>query len=130
VPWQIGVTHPLYAGELAAIVRIHDGAVATSGTAERGHHVVNPLTGEPATALASVTVVGAHLTWVDVVATAALARGADARRWLTALDGVEALAVAADGSGWWTPGFPAYGTVPHSPLPGSHQPGLSELAES
>src|SRR4051812_15786450 len=74
-PWLVGIADPRRPGLLAAVVEVADGAVATSGTAERGHHVVNPRTGAPATELAAVTVVGPELTWADVYATAALARG-------------------------------------------------------
>jgi thiamine biosynthesis lipoprotein len=128
-PWQIGVAHPLHPGELATVVSIRDGAVATSGIAERGTHIVDPMTGRPATELASVTIVGPDLTWADVYATAALARGHGARSWVGTFSDLQALAVAADGSAWWTPGFPAYGVVPHSPLSGNGQQAVSNLIE-
>ncbi|WP_218001823.1 FAD:protein FMN transferase [Microtetraspora malaysiensis] len=105
-PWRVGVAHPLRAGELAAVVAGTDLAVATSGTAERGPHILDPHTGRPATALASVTLVGASLTMVDAYATAAFAMGGAAREWVARLDGVEAFAVTADGGIWRTPGFP------------------------
>jgi thiamine biosynthesis lipoprotein len=129
-PWRLGVVDPHDPTSLATIVELRGGGLATSGTAERGAHVVNPLTGRPATGLASVSVVGPSLMWADVYATAALARGADARAWLDALADYEGFAVAADGSAWWTRGFPAYGVVPHSVLPGSAQGPLSKLSES
>ncbi len=40
-PWRNGVTHPQRPGDLVAGSGI---AVATSGTSERGHHVLNPHT--------------------------------------------------------------------------------------
>lgn len=91
-----------------------DGAVATSGTAERGAHVIDPFTGQPAEALASVTVVGHDLIRSDAYATAAIAMGDRARRWLQGCAGYEALAVAADGRGWWTSGYSRVGSVPAS----------------
>ena len=111
-PWQVGVAHPFYRGRFASVVRIMDGAVATSGTAERGAHVVDPHTGQPAERLASVTVVGVDLIRSDAYATAAIAMGDSARSWLESRSGYEAFAVAADGSGWWTPGYPQVGSVP------------------
>lgn len=110
--WQIGISHPLHAAALASVVSIRDGAVATSGTAERGAHVIDPFTGEPALELASVTVVGADLTRTDAYATAALAMGNAAREWLESRDGYEGLAIGADGTGWWTSGYPHLGSVP------------------
>lgn len=111
-PWQVGVTHPFDRTGFASVVRIRDAAVATSGTAERGLHVLDPFTGRPATQLVSMTVVGPDLTRTDAYATAALAMGGAARDWLESLDGFEGFAVAADGGGWWTTGYPKLGSVP------------------
>jgi FAD:protein FMN transferase len=80
------------------VVTGRDVAVATSGVAERGAHIVNPFTGRPATELASVTVVGASLTRVDALATAAFAMGAGALAWVESIAGCEGLVVAADGT--------------------------------
>ncbi|MFF2651564.1 FAD:protein FMN transferase [Streptomyces sp. NPDC058045] len=108
-PWQVGVSHPLRPGELAALVSHTEGplALATSGPAERGCHIVDPHTGAaPSPALASLTVTAASLTEADTVATAAYAMGERARPWLTGhagLRGLAAFAVAADGSTWTTP---------------------------
>ncbi|MCK7622535.1 FAD:protein FMN transferase [Streptomyces sp. RS10V-4] len=109
VPWRVGIAHPLRPGALCAVVSGHDLAVATSGTAERGAHILDPRTGAPARGPASLTVVGPRLTMTDVYATAAFARGAGAAGWLESLPGHEALAVTGDGGSWHTAGFPAYG---------------------
>ena len=104
--WRVGVAHPHVRDGLAAVVEMGDGAVATSGTAERGPHVVDPHTGRPALELASVTVVGASLVAADAYATAALAMGRSALAWLERLAGHDAYVVDADGDSWWTAGFP------------------------
>jgi len=44
-PWRIGVAHPLRSGALATVVEGRDFAVATSGCAERGCHILDPRTG-------------------------------------------------------------------------------------
>ncbi|WP_078889201.1 ferric reductase-like transmembrane domain-containing protein [Streptomyces sp. NRRL S-1813] len=88
----------------------HDLAVATSGTAERGHHLIDPHTGRPADTFASLTLVGPRLTLTDTYATAAFARGNGAQGWVETLDGYEALAVLPDGQEWRTPGFSRYGS--------------------
>ena len=110
--WQIGIAHPLHRDAYASVVQLRDGAVATSGVAERGAHVLDPFTGKAAVDLASVTVVGADLTRTDAYATAALAMGSRARGWLEQLAGYEAFAVLPDGRGWWTSGYPDVGSVP------------------
>jgi thiamine biosynthesis lipoprotein len=96
-PWRIGVTDPHDKIRALATVSGADLAVATSGTAERGAHIVNPYTGQPAVALASVTVIGASLTAADCFATAAVAMGAHAIKWLQALPDYDAIVVGADG---------------------------------
>ncbi|WP_069467575.1 FAD:protein FMN transferase [Actinacidiphila rubida] len=108
-PWRIGVTDPLRRGELATLVEA-DGelAVATSGAAERGAHILDPRTHRPVEPVfASVTVVCRGLTDADVLATAAYARGASAPGWLRGLPATEAFAVRPDGTTWSTPGFGA-----------------------
>jgi len=106
--WRVGIAHPLRAGALAAVVTGNDIAVATSGTAERGPHIINPHTGRPAMALASITLVGEQLATTDAYATAAFAMGHDARDWTESLPGYEAFAVTAGGGTWQTSGFRAF----------------------
>lgn len=76
--WKIAVEDPADRSRLLTSVPLRVGAVATSGTAARGAHVVDPSSGHPATELLSATVIGPSLTWADVYATALLARGGDA----------------------------------------------------
>src|SRR4051794_40751881 len=54
-PWRIGIADPLRPGQLVATVSGEDFAVATSGVAERGCHVLDPHTGRAAEGLASLT---------------------------------------------------------------------------
>ncbi|MDP9115949.1 MAG: FAD:protein FMN transferase [Actinomycetota bacterium] len=103
--WRIGVAHPLRVREVAAVIVGNGLAVATSGSAERGAHVVDPHTGRAAGELASITVTGRRLGDTDAYATAAFAMGQAARDWVEALDGHEAFAVRPDGSTWSTTGW-------------------------
>jgi thiamine biosynthesis lipoprotein len=107
-PWRIGIAHPLRPGTLALVVAGRDFAVATSGVAERGPHIIDPHTGQPATGLASVTVIGPGLALTDAYATAAFAMGPAARDWVEGLPGFEAFAITPHGAAWQTAGFPAY----------------------
>jgi len=95
------------------VVAGRDFAVATSGVAERGPHIINPHTGQPASGLASITVVGARLAAADAYATAAFAMGPGARDWVASLDGYEAFAITPGGATWQTSGFRAY--LPRNP---------------
>src|SRR6202035_4613927 len=110
-PWRVGIADPLRPGLLALAVTGEDLAVAPSGVAERGAHIVNPHTGQPAVGLASLTVVGARLAATDAYATAAFAMGPAARGWVESRDGYEAFAITSAGQVWRTSGFGAYSNV-------------------
>jgi len=84
--WRVGIADPARRGELVATVELRDGAIATSGTAERGAHIVDPRTGTAAVAVASLTMVTDALTTADVWATAGVVACADAAQagaWLS-----------------------------------------------
>ena len=81
--WRVGITNPLRPDTTIATVTGERLAVATSGSAERGLHIVDPFTRAAADTWASVTVVGTTLASVDVSATAAFAAGPGAAEWLT-----------------------------------------------
>lgn len=106
-PWRVGIADPLQPGQLAAIVAADDDlAVATSGPAERGCHILDPRTGlPPDTSLASLTVLCPSLAEADAWATAGYAMGDAARDWLEDLPDTEAFAVTSDGELWHTTGF-------------------------
>ena len=97
-PWRIGISDPADPQRLLTALAVRDQAVATSGRAERGDHILDPFSGRPATALAGVTVVGPSLAYADAYATAAVAMGADATHWLDTLPGYEALVVGSHGA--------------------------------
>ena len=80
--WRVGIEDPLDPTKVLATVLVRYGAVATSGVAHRGAHIVDPRTGVPPNALASVTVLAERLVWADVDATAAFVLGVDAIDWL------------------------------------------------
>jgi len=96
--WALGIEDPLDRSRVLARVPLRTGGMATSGTAARGAHIVDPATGLPVTALAAVTVVGPDLLWADVHATAAFAAGAGALDYLAALAGHLAFVVRLDGT--------------------------------
>ncbi|MFJ2370397.1 FAD:protein FMN transferase [Microbacterium sp. NPDC087665] len=82
--WPVGIADPHDRGQLIAVVDVVNGAVATSGTAERGLHILDPRTGRPATGIASATIMADGLTQADVWATAAVVAGPADRSWIAA----------------------------------------------
>lgn len=95
--WRIGIEDPRDPTRIIAVVPVGNGAVATSGTAHRGQHIVDARTGTPPTGIASVTVIAESLTRADIDATSAYAQGPDAIDWLAAQPGLLALIVEPDG---------------------------------
>lgn len=96
--WQIGIADPRRPGELAATLGVRNGAVATSGTAERGHHICDPRTAIPVHETLSATVVADDLIRADVWATAAMVAGSADLSWLPRADTRSGIVIAADGA--------------------------------
>lgn len=107
VPWHVPVRHPWHDDGIFLMIAGTDLAVATSGTYERGYHVVDPHTGRPTELMRSVTVVGPDLAQADAYATAAVAMGEAGLDWLARLDGYESAVVTEDGRGYRSAGLPA-----------------------
>lgn len=105
-PWRIGVQHPSDRSALATVLHAHDLAVATSARYERGDHILDPRSGEPATGVASTTVCGPDLGLADAYATAAFVLGEDGPAWVGGLPGYECWTVLDDARVLATAGFP------------------------
>lgn len=69
-PWRIGVEDPRERTRIARVVSLVEGGCATSGTAARGAHLIDPRTGRRIGRAGSTTVVGPDLLWADIWATA------------------------------------------------------------
>jgi len=95
-PWRIGIVDPRDASMLVGSVDVVDGAVATSGTAERGHHLWDPRTGTHADHFLSVTVTGPSLTWADAYATTVFVMGEPGLEWVAQFVGYSVLPVRRD----------------------------------
>lgn len=76
-PWSIGIRHPEEAHTIVKVFDITDGAIATSGTYERGSHIKDPHTGLIAIGARSATVYGPDGGIADALATALIVAGRD-----------------------------------------------------
>ena len=76
-PWKIGVVNPDKKQEVVRIFEIYDGAIATSGTYERGAHITDPHRGVIAIGARSATVIGVDGGLTDAMATALMVTGED-----------------------------------------------------
>jgi thiamine biosynthesis lipoprotein len=106
-PWRIGIRHPVQRDLVAGVISGMDLACATSGTYEKGPHVLDPHTGLPASDLVSVTVVGLDILEADIYATAALAMGNRGLAFIERLPGYEAYVIGSDLLAGRTSGFDA-----------------------
>ena len=114
-PWRLGIEHPDVPTGLITVVALPSGGMATSGSAHRGAHIIDPATGGPASGIRQVTVIGPSLARADVWATAIAARGSAAlistvdRLLPTCVaDGYQVFAVGDDGKVYATDGFAGY----------------------
>lgn len=92
-PWVVGIRHPDHAGEVVRTYSPGRGSVATSGVYERGAHIVDPRTGEPARGARAATVVGPDAGLAEILATALVVAGRDGADWFAHLPGWRAFAV-------------------------------------
>jgi FAD:protein FMN transferase len=94
-PWMTGIENPNRPGDASAVIRLRQGALATSGdvfrhieqNGKRYGHIIDPRSGWPNTASPrSVTVAAATCTEAGVLSTLAMLQGADAEAFLDEQD--------------------------------------------
>lgn len=104
--WTIGITHPFQKEKIFAIVPLEDEAVVTSGSYEkfvvfngkRYSHIINPVTGYPATGLASVTVFGPSAETANGFSTSLMVLGKNAGlKLLSRFPAYKCIMIADDG---------------------------------
>jgi FAD:protein FMN transferase len=103
-PWSIGVVNPDNRAEIVKVYEIVDGAIATSGTYERGAHIHDPLNGLIAIGAKSATVVGPEGWLCDAMATAVMVGGQDSAKWFgqSELAGYQVFAVNRHEQSAWS----------------------------
>jgi thiamine biosynthesis lipoprotein len=101
-PWRVGIRHPDRPDRVAAVLRIRNGAVATSAVYERGAHIRDPRSNGIAVGPRSVTVVGPSLTFADAYATTAYVMGESGLGWVAERTGYGAYVIDWDDRCRWT----------------------------
>jgi thiamine biosynthesis lipoprotein len=81
--WKLGVAHPNQSDQISKIYEIKNGAIATSGTAERGDHIIDPQSKTIAVGARSATVTGPDAGIADALATALIISGRDGASWFS-----------------------------------------------
>jgi len=103
-PWHLAVLDPTDRTRIRATVALIDGALATSGTYERGDHIrTYRIAGQR---VGSFTVAGPLLRWADAFATVGYARGDEGLAWVDRFAGYHGAIIAEDGRMSAAEGFP------------------------
>jgi thiamine biosynthesis lipoprotein len=106
--WYLGIEDPHHVPDHLAVMRMHDGGVATSGTTIKrwttsdgsaAHHLIDPRTGRPSTSpILTATVIASDAATAEAFATAAMMlTGAEAAVMLDSV-GLAGLMVDTDGT--------------------------------
>jgi thiamine biosynthesis lipoprotein len=103
--FRFGIVNPFATREVLCVVN-GAAALATSGTYERGLHLIDPHTGSAETKVASASVTGPDLGLADALATAVAVAGEVGLTMIDDIDGYDAMIVTPEGAMRWTAGFP------------------------
>ena len=82
-PWEIGIRNPEIIDEIVESFKINTGAIATSGSYEKGAHIYDPFTNLIAIGARSATVIGPDAAIADALATALMVSGKDGAIWFS-----------------------------------------------
>jgi len=104
-PFRVAIVDPSNRKRFACVVEL-DGGIATSGTYERGAHLIDPRTGQPASRAASASVTGPDLGLADALATALAVAGPAGLAFIEPIEGYEGFVIGYDGSWQYTADFP------------------------
>ncbi len=105
--WSIGIQHPRMRSKLVKKIKLKNRAIVTSGDYERYfvennkryHHIINPVTGYPATECVSITVIANDALSADALATGLFVLGVTrGMRLIESLKDTEAIIIDSDGN--------------------------------
>lgn len=84
--WPVGILNPATKSDVVEVVQLLNESICTSGRYERGNHVIDPRSGQPITAVDSVSVIGPTCGLADAFASAAFVDGPEkAMTWFANL---------------------------------------------
>jgi FAD:protein FMN transferase len=104
-PWLVGIKHPRQEDQYAAHLPLENSAISTSGDYERYfiedgvryHHILDPKTGQSASGLFSVSVLGADTTQTDALSTTLFVLGLQhGMALIERIEGYEAIFIDAN----------------------------------
>ncbi len=113
-PWMVGVQNPRESEQLAITIPLENEAISTSGDyerffveeGERYHHIIEPSTGQPASRVRSVTIIGPDAVLTDALSTSVFVMGVDqGLRLIATLPDYEGIVIDADGAMFYSDGL-------------------------
>lgn len=113
-PWIVGIRDPREDGKIALRLPLENEAISTSGDYERFfiedgrryHHIIAPATGEPASGVHSVTIVGPDAVITDALSTSVFVMGVDqGLRLIATLPDYEGVVIDAEGRLYYSDGL-------------------------
>jgi len=115
-PWVIGIKNPRKVDAVAVKLPLDNVAISTSGdyeryfidadSGERIHHILNPRTGESASGVVSVSVLGPHGIDTDPLSTTVFVLGVEkGLALINRLDGVDAIVIDRWGQVFYSDGL-------------------------
>lgn len=113
-PFMVGIRDPRNEGEVVLTIPLEDEAISTSGDYERYfeedgkryHHIMEPMTGEPAGGIRSTTIVGPDAVLTDALSTSVFVLGVDrGLRLIATLPDYEGIVIDAAGRLFYSDGL-------------------------
>ena len=101
-PWLVAIKHPRSDSKNVVHIPLSDEVISTSGDYERYfieegkryHHIINPITGDSARKVVSVSVIGKDATYVDALSTTVFVKGLkEGMALIDSLAGYEAIII-------------------------------------
>ena len=120
-PFMVGIRDPRNEGEVVLTIPLEDEAISTSGDYERYfeedgkryHHIMEPMTGEPAGGIRSTTIVGPDAVLTDALSTSVFVLGVDrGLRLIATLPDYEGIVIDAEGRLFYSDGLQPPETEP------------------
>jgi FAD:protein FMN transferase len=106
--WSVGIQNPFNTKEIVKVVFLRGEGIATSGTYQRGKHIVNPKINVLADEIASISVIGPNVYEADRFATAAFAMGEKGIEFIEKLKNFEGYMIKNNKQAISTGGFRKY----------------------
>ncbi len=113
-PWMVGVQNPRDSEQLAVTIPLENEAISTSGDyerffieeGERYHHIIEPSTGQPASEVRSVTIIGPDAVLTDALSTSVFVMGVDqGLRLIATLPDYEGIVIDSQGKMFYSDGL-------------------------